>query len=63
MIRGQLVKLTNIGVAVLLVSTDLDELIQLSTRVLVLYRGRVAGELSAGEAGEGRIGTLMVGGA
>jgi ribose transport system ATP-binding protein len=38
------------GAAVLLVSSDLPELLGLSDRVLVLCEGRVAGELSAAEA-------------
>ena len=40
------------GVAVLLVSSDLPELLALSHRILVLREGRVAGELPRAEASE-----------
>ena len=49
------------GVAVLLVSSDLPELLALSHRILVLREGRVAGELSRGEASEEAVVRLMVG--
>jgi general nucleoside transport system ATP-binding protein len=51
------------GVAVLLVSEDLDEILALADRVLVLYEGAVAGELDAGSAGVEELGFLMAGGA
>ena len=51
------------GVAVLLVSSELDELRALAHRVVVLRRGQVVGELPVGEASDARLGELMVGGA
>jgi simple sugar transport system ATP-binding protein len=51
------------GVAVLLVSEDLDEILALADRVLVLYEGAVAGELEAGSATVEELGFLMAGGA
>ncbi len=51
------------GVAVLLVSSELDEILQLSDRILVFYSGRVVGEFRRGEADEKRIGKVMGGGA
>jgi simple sugar transport system ATP-binding protein len=50
------------GAAVLLVSADLAEIRALSDRVLVLYAGRIAGEVAREEADEDRLGLLMVGG-
>jgi simple sugar transport system ATP-binding protein len=50
------------GVAILLVSEDLDELRALSDRTLVLYEGEIAGEFEAGEASIDEIGLLMAGG-
>jgi simple sugar transport system ATP-binding protein len=50
------------GVAILLVSEDLDELRALSDRMLVLYEGEIAGEFEAGEASIDEIGLLMAGG-
>lgn len=51
------------GAAVLLVSEDLDELLQLSDRIAVLFAGRLAGVLAACEASEARLGLLMAGAA
>jgi simple sugar transport system ATP-binding protein len=51
------------GVAVLLISSELDELRALSHRVVVMRRGAVVGELPVGEASDARLGELMVGGA
>jgi simple sugar transport system ATP-binding protein len=50
------------GVAILLVSEDLDELRALSDRIVVLYEGEIAGEFEAGEATIEEIGLLMAGG-
>jgi ABC-type uncharacterized transport system ATPase subunit len=50
------------GVAVLLVSEDLDEILALADRVLVLYEGAVAGELDAASATVDELGFLMAGG-
>ncbi|MEN9221419.1 MAG: ABC transporter ATP-binding protein [Thermostichus sp. BF3_bins_97] len=49
------------GMAVLLVSADLNEVISLADRILVLHEGRIAGELSPAEATEERLGLLMGG--
>ncbi len=38
------------GAAVVLISEDLDELIRVSDRIVVLYQGRVAGEMSVADA-------------
>ncbi|MDZ5696523.1 sugar ABC transporter ATP-binding protein [Chelativorans sp. M5D2P16] len=43
------------GGSILLHSTEIPELVHLSDRVLVLYDGRVAAELSAGDLSEGAI--------
>jgi AI-2 transport system ATP-binding protein len=43
-------ELTAQGVAILLISSELDEVIELSDRVLVMYRGRVR-EMPAGQTG------------
>ena len=47
------------GGAVLLISMDLDEVIDLSDRIAVLAHGRVRGVLDASEATRARIGALM----
>ncbi|NPV41771.1 MAG: ABC transporter ATP-binding protein [Anaerolineae bacterium] len=48
--------------AILLVSVELDEIMSLSDRILVLYRGEIQGELDAKTATEEEIGILMAGG-
>ncbi len=50
------------GKAVLLVSLELSEIMNLSDRILVIYEGRIIGEFMAGEATETEIGLLMAGG-
>ena len=62
-IHAQVIERRNAGVAVLLVSAELDEVLDLSDRVLVLYRGRVVGSFAAGEAQRDRVGLLMATGA
>ncbi len=51
------------GSAVVLVSEDLDELLALSDRVMVMYRGCVAGEFDVATASVQDIGLLMTGNA
>jgi simple sugar transport system ATP-binding protein len=50
------------GVAILLLSEDLDEIRALADRILVMYEGAVVGELRAGAASIEEIGLLMAGG-
>ncbi len=50
------------GGAVLLVSEELDELITLSDRIIVLYDGKVTGEVTRDSAGIEAIGRMMLGG-
>lgn len=50
------------GAAVLLVSVELEEIMALSDRIAVLFRGQIAGEMVAGEATEQDLGILMAGG-
>lgn len=50
------------GKAVLLVSADLDEILALSDRISVLYRGRIVHELPATEATKEKVGYHMLGG-
>ena len=49
------------GTAVVLVSTELDEVLALADRIAVMYRGRIAGEVPAGTSAND-IGVLMAGG-
>ncbi len=49
------------GVAVLLVSSEVEELRALSDRIVVMRRGTMVGELTPAEATDTRLGSLMVG--
>jgi ABC-type sugar transport system ATPase subunit len=50
------------GAAVLFASSELEEVLRLADRILVMHRGRIAGELSRAEATEERIMQLATGG-
>ncbi len=50
------------GVAILLISEDLDEVLALADRVAVMYEGHVVGEVDPGSATVEEIGLLMAGG-
>jgi general nucleoside transport system ATP-binding protein len=59
-IQSLLVDARNSGRGVLLISADFDEILDLSDRIVVLYEGRVIGELKRG-AGIGELGKLLGG--
>jgi general nucleoside transport system ATP-binding protein len=50
------------GVGILLISEDLDEILALADRILVLYEGQIVGERDAGTATVEELGLLMAGG-
>ena len=50
------------GVAILMISSDMEEVLGMSDRVLVLHEGRLAGELSRDQLGEEAIMHLATGG-
>jgi len=60
-IHSRVIEKRDEGVAVLLVSTELDEIMQLSDRIAVMYRGQIVDILSSEEASKERIGLLMAG--
>ena len=49
------------GVAVLLVSSELDEILSLSDRIAVIYSGEILAIVPAEEATRERLGLLMAG--
>jgi simple sugar transport system ATP-binding protein len=49
------------GVGVLLVSSELEEILSLSDRIVVLYRGRIIGEMARHDVDLERLGLLMGG--
>ncbi|GAA2903538.1 ABC transporter [Actinoplanes cyaneus] len=50
------------GIAVLVISTELEEILALTTRVATIFRGRIVGELPTAQADAERLG-LLTGGA
>jgi general nucleoside transport system ATP-binding protein len=60
-IHKRLIAMRDSGKAVLLVSVELDEIMSLSDRILVMFDGTITGELDADEADERQIGLLMAG--
>jgi ABC-type uncharacterized transport system ATPase subunit len=60
-IRRRLETTRDGGTAILLVSEELSELIELADRLVVLFDGRIVGTLSAREATPERLGALMTG--
>jgi simple sugar transport system ATP-binding protein len=60
-IHNQIVAQRDAGVAVLLVSAELDEILSLADRVAVMFDGRIVKTLSIEEATREKIGLLMAG--
>jgi len=60
-IHGLIDELANKGNAVLLISSELPEVINLSTRILVLRNGRIVGELPRSQATQETLMRLMAG--
>jgi simple sugar transport system ATP-binding protein len=58
-IHKQIIAMRDQGSAVLLVSGELDELISLADRIVVMFDGRIVGEVSAAEADERTLGLMM----
>lgn len=55
-------ELADRGVAIIMVSSDLPEILGVSDRVMVIHEGNIAGELTREEASEEKIMTLATGG-
>ncbi len=60
-IHRRIVEQRDAGAAVLIVSTELDEVLALGDRVAVMYEGRIVGILDAKDATRERVGLLMGG--
>ena len=61
LIHARLRELRDAGTAILLVSSELDEILDLADRILVMAGGRIVGALDRAAADERRIGLLMAG--
>ncbi len=60
-IHAQIVGLKEQGCAILLVSVELDEILALSDRIMVMNAGRVVGTLKRAEADRQKLGLMMAG--
>lgn len=60
-VHSQIVAERDKGRAVLLLSFDLDETLDLSDRILVIYQGRIVGEFSGDRVDRAELGLLMGG--
>jgi simple sugar transport system ATP-binding protein len=61
-VRNHVLSERNRGTAVLLISEDLDELLALADRLVVMYEGAIVGGMQAEEATAEKLGLLMGGG-
>jgi ABC-type uncharacterized transport system ATPase subunit len=60
-VHGLLLQEREQGAAILLISEELDEIMSLSDRIVVMYEGKIMGELGAAEADLEKIGLMMAG--
>jgi simple sugar transport system ATP-binding protein len=60
-VHKALLKERNRGAAVLFISTELPEVMSLSDRIIVMYKGEIMGELEAEFADVNLVGELMLG--
>jgi len=60
-IYGQILALREKGIGILLISTDLDEIMALSDRIAVMVKGRFVEVVETGQVTRDRIGLMMTG--
>ena len=60
-IHKQLVALRDKGCAILVVSVELDEILSLSDRIMVMNNGEIVGTLNSEDANETKLGLMMAG--
>ena len=60
-IHQQIINARDAGEGVLLVSAELDEIMSLSDRIVVMYQGKIMADLATAEATRERLGLLMAG--
>jgi simple sugar transport system ATP-binding protein len=63
LVQSRLIEARNAGAAVLLISFELDEILALADRVLVMHGARIVGAFAQGALERERIGALMAGAA
>ncbi len=60
-VHRQLIEQRDAGVAILLISTELEEILALSDRIAVMYEGEIVGQVAGAEANVDEIGLMMAG--
>jgi simple sugar transport system ATP-binding protein len=60
-VRSELLARRDTAAGIVLVSEDLDELLAIADRLLVMYEGRLVGEMAVTDADPERLGMLMAG--
>ncbi len=60
-IHKRIVEARDSGVGVLIISTELDEILSLSDRILVMFRGRIVAEFDGDKATVNEVGLAMAG--
>lgn len=60
-VHRQLIHQRDRGMAILLISTELEEILSLSDRIVVLYEGQLVGELAVEDADVAELGLMMAG--
>ncbi|AJQ97711.1 ABC transporter ATP-binding protein [Gynuella sunshinyii] len=58
-IHKRIIDMRNAGKAVLLVSVELDEIMSLADRIIVMFDGNIVGEISSDQADEKTLGLMM----
>ncbi len=61
LVQSRLVEARNGGAAILLISFEFDEILALADRILVMYRGKIAGAFDRANVDRATIGRLMAG--
>ena len=60
-IRTKIAELRDDGKGILLISAELDEIMAMSDRIVVIYEGEIVAQFKRGEANEYEIGEYMLG--
>ena len=60
-VHSRLLEARDQGMAILLVSTELEEILTLSDRIVVMFEGEIMGTLSAEDASREKLGLMMAG--
>jgi simple sugar transport system ATP-binding protein len=60
-IHQQIVEMRDQGIAVLLISAELDEIMSLSDRIAVMYKGKIVSTMDADQVSKSELGLLMAG--